>query len=180
MKSKTVLENKRDDVLGKWFDLIIATYPRESSRILAKRKDQFGNPIGYSIANGIEGIFDQVIADMDSESLLAALDEIIRVRAIQDFKPSQAISFVFQLKSVLREVLSDEEAGSGSADDLAILDARIDQVATLAFDVYMERREKFHEIRTSEIKKSSFRLLERLNERSGTVQQKGEPVDDAG
>ena len=182
MELTRILEQKRDAVLEKWFDLIIATYPPESSRLLGGNKDQFRNPIGYSINKGIEGVYDQLISTMNTDDLRSALDEIIRVRAIQDFTPSEAIAFIFFLKTIVREVLN-EQVGTevrGHAEEINTMDARIDEVAMLAFDVYMERREKFHEIRVSEIKKSSIRLMERLNQRPTTSQNKGEPIDDVG
>ena len=186
MELTRVLRQRRDAVLGKWFDLIIATYPPESSRMLGGNKDQFGNPIGYSITKGIEGVYDQLISTMNTDDLRSALDEIIRVRAIQDFTPSEAIAFVFRLKTVVREVLGEQVGTKGHGhtggytEEMNVLDSRIDEVAMLAFDVYMERREKFHEIRASEIKKSSIRLMERLNQRPPTFQNKGEPIDDVG
>lgn len=182
MELTTVLEERREAVLGKWFDLIIATYPPESSRILSQTKDQFTNPIGYSITKGIEGIFAQIVSTTDTNALRSALDEIIRVRAVQDFTPSEAIAFVFDLKSVMRDVLEDRAGMDAreSASGLMEMDSRIDRIAMLAFDVYVERREIFHEIRVSEIKKSSIRLLERMNRSPGSTQNKGEPADDVG
>jgi hypothetical protein len=182
MELMTILEQRRDSVLSRWLDLIIATYPPESARILGRTKDRFRNPIGYSISKGIEGVFDQFVGAMDAESLRSALDETIRVRAVQDFTPSEAVAFVVQLKSVIREVLEDQIDGHehGHTDDLAELDSRIDRITLLAFDVFVDRREKFHEIRASEIKKSSIRLLERLNQTTDTIQNKGEPADDVG
>lgn len=175
------LSQIRKAVLKKWFDLIIATYPPESTRLLSNSKDQFANPIGYSISNGIEAIYDQLSTAMNPAELNSALDEVIRVRAVQDFTASQAVAFVFSLKTVIRDVLgerSDAQKPELTAD-LAEIDARIDKMAMLAFDVYMERREKFHEIRASEIKKSSIRLFERLNNRPYRIQNNGESIDDA-
>jgi hypothetical protein len=176
------LRQRRDAVLGRWFDLIIATYPPESSRLLRKNKDRFSNPIGYSISEGIERVYDQIVSTMDCAELRSALDEVIRVRAIQDFTPSQAVGFVFLLKAVIRDVLKEKNDTDkhGHANEMAALDTRIDKVAMIAFDVYMERRERFHEIRASEIKKSSIRLIERLNQRPDRFQNKGEPIDDVG
>ena len=40
-----------------------------------------------------------------------ALDGIIRIRSIQDFTPSEAVGFIFDLKTVIRGVVDAEGRG---------------------------------------------------------------------
>lgn len=86
---------------------------------------------------------------------------MMRVRAIQDFSPSQAVGFIFCLKDVIRQ-----EVGKGSRDEkiaaeLLKLDSKIDTLALIAFDVYVKCREQVYELRTNEIKNRYSRLLQR-------------------
>jgi hypothetical protein len=89
---------------------------------------------------------------MEIEEILAALDEIIRIRALQDCSPSQALAFVFLLKNVIREELAEELEQQNLVAELQDLESRIDGLALLGFDVYSKRREKIYEIRANEMK----------------------------
>src|SRR4030042_3151306 len=115
----TLLEQNRDAIVGRWFDLITKTYPRVTSEFLAKQEDQFRNPVGYTINQSIGPIYDQVVSAMATDALLRALDGIIRIRSVQDFTPSEAVAFIFQLKSAIREVVEAELRGAEKWDDLS-------------------------------------------------------------
>lgn len=161
MDLTTALEQNRDAVLEEWYDAIIKTYPQQASRFLARSKDRFRNPVGYAIERSIGPVYDQLAATMDAEALRESLDSIIRIRSVQEFAPSEALEFVFQLKSIIREVLGEGAAELERSGGLAVLDARIDHIALLAFDKYMECQEKLFDIRTDEIRRQSVRVLER-------------------
>ena len=112
MKLATLLEQNRETILGKWFDLIAGSYPKATSEFLAKQADRFRNPVGHAIGASIGPIYDQVVSAMNRDELLHALDGIIRIRAVQDFTPSEAVAFVFELKAVIRDVTDEQLRGS--------------------------------------------------------------------
>jgi hypothetical protein len=88
---------------------------------------------------------------------------MIRIRAVQDFLPSKAIGFVFLLKRVIQEELGREVRERGLGEELLDFERQIDDLALLAFDVYMQCREKIFEVRIREVKaekEAAFKLLE--------------------
>ena len=179
MELATLLQQKRDAILGKWFDLIAGSYPRATSEFLAKQADRFRNPVGHAITQSIGSIYDQVVAAMNRDELLHALDGIIRIRSVQDFSPSEAVAFVFQLKAVIRDAMDGQLQGSERWDDLVDLESRIDRVALLAFEKYTECREKLHEIRSRQIESGTTKLRERAKAKSAVPQHKEEGIDDS-
>jgi hypothetical protein len=180
----TLLQQKREVVLRKWFDLIIESYPPDAADLLARQKDRFQNPVGYTISTGIETVYDQILSDLDAEKLADALDGIVRIRSVQDFLPSEAVLFVFQLKRAIRETVLGTGPGSAAqvsgtmAGQLTAIEAKIDEIALVAFDKYTECREKLHEVKTNEIKKRTAMLLDRVNTRPGDSSTKGETIDE--
>ena len=164
MKLKNLLSEKRATILGKWFDLIVESYPADTSSFLKNQKNRFTNPVGHTILEGIEGLFDELLNGMDSEKALPFLDSIIRIRAIQDFTPSRSINFIFLLKKVIREeIKSDHEfdlrPGNEIEEELLMLESKIDGLALLSFDIYMKCREKIHEISSKDLKnRTLFRI----------------------
>jgi hypothetical protein len=180
MELAALLEQNRETILGRWFDLIIKTYPQATSEFLAKQEDQFRNPVGHAIFQGIRPIYDQILAAMDTDELMRGLDGIIRIRSVQEFTPSQAVAFVFQLKTVIRGVTDAQLRRAENWDELAELESRIDRVALLAFEKYTECREKLHELRSNEIRGRTMKLLERVDVRSAASQHEEESIDGAG
>jgi hypothetical protein len=163
MELKNILSAKRTAVLKKWFDVILESYPPNTAEFLRTQKDPFANPVGHTIFEGMEGIFDELLEGVDSHKASVFLDNIIRVRAIQDFTPSQAVLFVFLLKKVIEEEVGEELRKEGLSEELTLLNSRIDKLALLAFDIYMKCREKLYELRAKELENRTFRLLKKAN-----------------
>jgi len=163
MTLEEFLSGKKDDVLKKWFELVLQTYPADTSTFLRSQKNPFANPVGNAIYQGIEKILDELISPASRE-FSEFLDNIIRVRAVQDFSPSQAISFIFSLKKVIREELGQSFQGSLPYEEVLSLESRIDALALSSFDLFMKCREKLYDIKANELRNSTFRLLQKVND----------------
>ncbi|MEK6682615.1 MAG: RsbRD N-terminal domain-containing protein [Nitrospirota bacterium] len=158
-----LLSSKKSAILKRWFDEIVSTYPDATSSFLKTQDDPFANPVGQTILHGIDGLFDELLKDTDSNEMPSFLDNIIRIRAVQGFTPSQSTAFTIFLKKVIREELKDEIKEDQLYNDLAALEARIDKMALLSFDIYMKCRETLYEIKANEVKNMTFNLLRRAN-----------------
>jgi hypothetical protein len=172
MEVTPFLQQNRQTILGRWFELIIRTYPRVTSEFLAKQKDQFRNPVGHTITQSIAAIYDQVVSAMDTEELLRALDGIIRIRSLQDFTPSETVAFIFQLKTVLRDVVDGQLREPKDWHVLADLESRIDRVALLAFEKYMECRQTLHRLRNNELETGMMKPIEARHLRAAVSRPK--------
>lgn len=162
MELSNLLVSKKTNILKKWFNEILHTYPADTSTFLKTDKDPFSNPAGHTILSGIEGIFDSLLNDgADDQKAAQFLDNIIRVRAIQDFTASQALSFIFSLKKVIREELKDEIDSRSLSAEFSILEDRIDELSLLSFDIFMKCRETLYELRANEVKNMTFKLLQK-------------------
>jgi RsbT co-antagonist protein rsbRD N-terminal domain len=163
MNLENILSKKRSRIIKNWHEVIVGLYPSGTQRFFRKEKDQFANPVGHVIDTEIGVLYDEIIKEGDSDKIASCLDSIIRVRAVQDFKPSQAVSFVLQLKDVIRKVLQGEAPLNGLSGELQTLEDRIDEIALLAFDIYSQCRQKIYEIRVHEVKNHLGKLLEMAN-----------------
>jgi hypothetical protein len=152
-----VLEEKKSAILDRWFDLVLETYPADTQRFLKKQKSRFGNPVAHEISQGIEGIFDQLLKGAGEEAISPFLDRIVRIRAVQELTPAQALAFVFGLKRVIREEL----AGRPFPAELVEFEARIDHLALLAFNIYVGCKEQIFQLRVDEVKNRVGALLRR-------------------
>ncbi len=157
------LQRNQKPILQAWFQSVVETYPEETAKFLKKEKDPFANPVGSSILEGIQGIFTQILGGLPSDDVLPFLDRIVRVRAIQDFTPAQAVSFMFSLKDVVRSRMEKDGLLDRYTADLVAFDRTVDRAALMAFNIFMECREKLYQLRIDEIKNRTGRLLERAN-----------------
>jgi len=157
------LQRNQKPILKEWFQTVVETYPEETAKFLKKEKDPFANPVGSSILEGIQGIYTQILGGLASDDVVPFLDRIVRVRAVQDFTPAQAVSFVFSLKDVVRSHMEKDGLVAQYAADLAGFERTVDRAALMAFNIYMECREKIYQLRVDEIKNRTGRLLERAN-----------------
>ena len=162
MKLEDLLKQKASHIRKRWLNLIIDTYPADSQRFFREQKDRFANPVGTALSRAVETLYHELLHGMDPEKVHSSLDEIVRIRAVQDFSPAGAMTFIFLLKKVLREELHQEIKESTEAcEELLALESRVDEMALRGFDLYMNCREKVYEIRAKEAKNHVSRLLRR-------------------
>jgi len=149
---RDLLLEKGDAIVKRWTHLTLATYPPDSGRFLREEKDRFANPVGSTIAEVLQSVFGEMLAEMQPERLRAMLDGVVRLRSVQDFSPSQAIGFIFLLKPVIREELGKAAGEESIARELEEFESRIDRLALLAFDLFMQCREQIFELRVKELR----------------------------
>lgn len=163
IKLKDLIEGKKSVILERWFDAIIETYPTDATGFLKNKQDRFTNPVGHAISQGTAGILEVLVGEKELTEDLPFLNDIIKVRAIQDFTPSKAINFVFLLKKVVRETLEKEIRQNQIYDALLRFESKIDDLALFAFNIYVKCREQIYELKTDELKRMTYTLLKKAN-----------------
>jgi len=158
------LSDEKEEITRQWIDKLMESYPAESVKILMRNKNQFANPLPHAISTSLRLLFDEILKGIDLETVRPILDEVVRIRAVQDFIPSNALSFVFALKNILRDHLKEDLKDEKRLNELRVIEGSIDQVALLAFDIYVTCRERLFEIRANEIKNQTHMLIRRVNE----------------
>lgn len=171
MEIKDLLSKKRPVILKKWLDAMLESYPADSAGFLQKPVNSSANPAVYALSAGMAGLFNELLCDAGHEKVSSCLYDIIRIRAVQDFTASQAVSFVFLLKKIIKGELAKDIQGSRNSTilsdeltcELEKLESRIDAIALIAFDIYMDCREKLYDIKANEMRNWTSRLVERAN-----------------
>ena len=159
VKLEELLTKRKNKILGRCLNLLFDTYPQESVTLIKNSQDPFANPVGSTFRRELEVILDGLAAGVGTENMVPSLDAIVRIRAVQEFQPSDALAFMMHLKKAIREELQDAQISPELVNDLARLDLRIDELALAAFDLYMACREKIAEIRVGEARAERDRLV---------------------
>lgn len=164
MKLGSFLASKESKIIQDWFELAISDYPMETAIFLKEEKDPFANPIGFGMKGILTGLFREILQPKASDNVNNLLNELLKVRAVQDFPPSKAVGFILYLKQVLRMYVDLEFIKGICEEELRELENRIELLTFLAFDIYVECREKLYQIRIAELKNSIPRVFRELNE----------------
>ncbi len=161
MGLKAILQQKKKAIVKDWIDLVIDTYPGDSSKFMKSKGDRFANPVGSTISQGLDALFDGLLNGDSREKMMDMLDPVVRIRAVQDFAPSQAVFFIIYLKKLIREKLKKETKKDKIADELAELEFKIDELSLLGFDVYMGCKETLFSIKANQEKTKIYKAFKR-------------------
>jgi hypothetical protein len=161
---KELLEQNKDSIIERWLEETYATYAKDTSSFLNRENNRFANPVGHALRTGTRAIFENLLEGMDPVIICGHLNDIIKIRAIQDFSPSRAVSFVFLLKRAVRGGIGNYATDPRLMPGLMEIDRRIDQIALFAFDIYTKSREQMHELRINEVKRSVSALMDRFTD----------------
>jgi hypothetical protein len=164
MKLADQLRDRRDAIAQRWVEDVLSAYPAPAAKVFSRRKDAFANPVGTSLRVGTAGILAALLDGMDDAAIRQHLDEIIRVRAVQQLTAAQAVGFVFRLRDALRAELGPPDSDPRVLAELAEIDRRIDEIALAAFDVYAACREQVCALRINEVKRQVSVYMERQSQ----------------
>jgi hypothetical protein len=164
LKLNSFLAENKETLLTRWFHLVLEAYPKETAKHFGNLKSQFSNPVGTNIHEGLGLIYDELLQEkLNEENIYKALDKILRIMAVQDVSPSQAVLFMYKLKTVVREAVNKELKAGKLVGELLAYEDKIDQAVRLGFNIYLECRETIYKLRLHEIK-TKCDLLERINQ----------------
>jgi hypothetical protein len=162
MNLQDLLFQKKLPILTQWFEEVLSTYPADSQNFIREKGNRFANPVGATIVESLEGLYGELLRGWEEEKVLPFLDPIIRMRAVQQLSPSQAISFIPALKKIVSLELDKEIKRNHLVEELHEFAAEVDRLTLLSFDMYMSCREKVHEIKIQELKNSSEKVWQRI------------------
>src|SRR3989339_2262698 len=180
MDLATLLLQKQSGILKRWFDLAVESYQSDTGKFLRRQKDEIANPVGGCLREGLAGVFDVLVEALkarssgdlgfDAERLWVHVDRIVRIRAVQNFTPSESIGFFYEMKGLLRKVVGGQASKTELAGELAAVEIWLDRLLFLAFDVYASCREDLYKVRIQDEQQRLHMLLRRaklLVEREG-------------
>jgi hypothetical protein len=164
MALTTVSAAARDRFLAEWLACTLGTYPEQTARVLREERDPFRNPIGHTLATSLAGLTAELFGGFDRARVTAWLDAVIRLRAVQDFSPADAVGFVALARRAADGVV--ETGGPGvEPGALDALGTRIDDMVLIAADLLDRCREEIHAIGARAARRRVF-VLERAQARA--------------
>lgn len=158
MKLDEAFRNHRERIIDRWVDYTLSTY--ESSTFFKKEKDKFANPVGGNTREALTSLFGLLARNADPKEFVAPLEQIMRIRAIQEFPASVAVGPIHAVKHITREILSKDKERRHLVADLYDFEFAVDMAVLAAFDLYMQCRERLYQVRIEEIKTGTYILTD--------------------
>jgi hypothetical protein len=155
------LEDNRETMIQQWQARAMEGMAHGGPSLSDRPGDEFRNPVAHILGMNLPALFQALLENRPPESYRQALDSVVRVRAVQDGTASGAVGFVFELKDIVRRTMPDRNKIDPDGSATALFESRIDTMALRAFDLFVECREQFCEIRLNESRRR-FYVSDRL------------------
>ena len=180
MRLAELLVRRRDLLFPRFVELTWATDPGGAA--FAKREaDPFQNPVGATVTGALREIYDGLAAGLGAADVAAAVERMVRLRAVQGLAPSEAVRFTLLLRQAVLESLAaseareDKEGREGEAAALSELEVVERELLLLAVDRYVACREKLFDGRLKSELARVGAILRRVPGMSGPA----DPADPA-
>jgi hypothetical protein len=155
------LSRNKDILVNQWLEATLEPYAENTRRFLLLEKDPFRNPVGHSLRVGLPLLLEAILDGRELREVLPALDTILRIRATQGFTAADAVSFIVSFKEIFRRALNLDGELDANGHLLMVMDARIEEMARLARQIFTQCREQMGAIQSNELKRRHF-VAERI------------------
>jgi hypothetical protein len=87
MSLNNLLEQNKDGIVKQWLVSAIDNYPADSAKFMKRQKDPFANPVGNTLSVNLGPLFDELLNEMDYESITSYLYPILKSELYSLFYP---------------------------------------------------------------------------------------------
>jgi len=164
MAPETAPAQMRDLFVREWLASTLRTYPEQTGRFLSHERDRFRNPVGHTLRAALSALAGELFGSFDRTRVTASLGEVVRLRAVQEFSPAEAVEFVTLARHAARG-LAKTEHPQLAAGALEVLNARIDDMVVMAADLFEQCRVEVRAIAARAARRRVF-VLERAQARA--------------
>ncbi len=140
-------------IVKEWIEAVFNSYPLDTTGFLRTKHDDFCNPVGEMTTTLAHFLYDAAAGEQVGEDELEqALARFVRLRAVQTFAPSQGVGVLYVFKQMFREKILPICKKYAQIDAYLEAESRIDTLALMALDIYVDSRETLAEQRIKEIR----------------------------
>lgn len=158
MRLDEAFRNYREKIVNKWVDYTLSTYG--ASGFFKKERDKFSNPVGGNTREALDRLYVLLTRNKDPNEFDAPLEQVMKIRSIQEFTASQAVAPLHAVKHITRDVLNRDKETENLTAELYDFEFAVDLMVLAAFDLYMQYRERLYQVRMAEIKSGNSILTD--------------------
>ncbi len=144
-----LLAARQQQIVDLWIERTLDSYAAPG--FFKQAEDPFANPVGSLVRSALVKLFELLRTGAELSALARFVDQVVRIRAVQEFTASQAVVPFLELKWVVKGVLAEETLRPALATQLNEFDCAVERMALLAFDQYTLCREQLYRNRIREL-----------------------------
>jgi hypothetical protein len=162
MDFKQWLQEKKASLVATWCDAAVVVPAGTGPDFLEKQRALVLDAMGYDLEQGMGGLFEGLLQGLISHDVSRFLDCMIRIRAASDFTASHAVTFILEIKKVVRKELGDDALYDLQLRaELSAWDSVVDDLVLFAFNIYVQCRESVLDARAKEESQKTLSLLKK-------------------
>ncbi len=166
-----ILKKDEQKLIAAWHNEFFAHHGLDSVGVSRTVTDQFLNPVGYVVKDATTILFKAIIGeDADQTLIKKNLEDLIKIQAIQQLSPAQALLPLRAIKELIYAHIQKELKSLEDFNTYKEIVDRVDTLMLMAFDIYAQDKETLYRIRVNEVKNAQSQILR-------FAQSKGYPVD---
>lgn len=159
MDTLEIFRKYKKTVVDGWAQAVFATYPLDTTGFSRIGNDPFTNPAAHMTRQAAAALFDALAGEeTDQDTVRKAVERFVRLRAVQKFGPAEGLAVFYLLKPLLRQSILPEMEKAGLLGEYLEAESRLDTLALMAFDIYVQAREALAEARIREIRSQHAQL----------------------
>jgi hypothetical protein len=161
MSLRDGLYQRKKKIAAAWLDVFLETYKSQGAKFFKETKNEFANPVGATFRSCLDGLLDYLLLEDHSDGLEHLVDGVVRIRAVQGFRPSVATDFVFSIKKILKDEVGSACTTPEEIREWEAIESRIETMTRVAFDLYMACREKIWKHKANHLYNRTNQLLKK-------------------
>ena len=147
-----LIQENRKEILELWLERALSFFSERMERT---------TPIGEVLYVGLGAMLDGI--EENDEAFTAALNDVTRIFAVQNFPPSRSMSLFFELADLLRVFATRVTSKKNMTEaEWNACRTRMEEITLQAFDCYMANREKIYQLKVDESSRRVFMALRRV------------------
>lgn len=149
-----------EKILLQWVGDFLKHHTLDSIGTSRTIDDEFLNPSGTLVQNVTKKLFHAFLGeDTQLEDIKKSLTDIIRLQAVQDLSPAQALLPFISLKQHIFLLVEKELNNQAAFLEYKEIIDRIDTVLLMAFDLFAQKKEELYRVRVKELKSAQSQIL---------------------
>ncbi len=154
---KDICKENEEKILLSWLNDFFHHHKLDDIGVSRTITDKFLNPVAFTIKASTKEIFPAIIGDdVEPDTIKFHLDEILKIQAIQQLSPAQALLPLITIKNHIYAFTNND---AKLISEFKEMTDRLDTLLLMAFDIFTQEKEKIYRIRVNELKSAQSQVL---------------------
>ncbi len=156
----TECKKSEEKILILWLNEFLKHHGIDSVAVSRTVDDKFLNPAGHIIKATTNSLFKAIMGeDIEQEKIIRDMQELMRLQAIQQLSPAQALFPFIAIKEHIYTTVKALLSTSEAFEQYKEMTGRVDTLMLMAFDIYTQDKEDVFRIRIKEVKNAQSQIL---------------------